>query len=171
MMPKSVLFLIPLCAFLAGCAANPAETATLSTEAQAPVAAVLDEPAVLVDHRVLLLGAEFDVLCRQGGGLVLERLPPLILPGTASIEIAIDPGTYTAVQVGYAIDEGDIAWLPSVTGTASLRTLDVPKETFETGGPRWTFHYQLNLPVAEQECYTGAGGGPRSIVITALPAG
>lgn len=127
------------------------------------------QPAIIVDYEAVVLGAESDVQCRNGGGPQLERSGPRIEAGHGSLHFTVTAGTQTGLQAGYAVDDAEPTWLPVVTGGTREFDVEVAPDAVETDAARWHFWYQLNLPGAEQDCYTGAGTGPRAIRILAQP--
>lgn len=145
----------------AGCVspADPVDAAS----APAPPAPAPAAPVVLVEAgRMPNQALEFDVLCTQGGGHELERVQgALVLPGVTTLTVTVAPSPASSgFQVGHALDEGDVTWLPvAPPGTASTFTIDVPPDAHEADGTRWTFWGQHNVYSAPQDCYTGGGFG------------
>lgn len=164
---------IALVVALAGCTGPSASELPPSPASQPTALPIVSDVVTIVDHDVDLVGVEHDEFCRSGGGPELQRIDgALIRSGTDHLAIHVEVApTYTSLQVGYSIDDGDTTWLePVAGGDRGEFTIPVPLEMTEKSEPRWRFAYQLNLPVAPQECYTGAGSGHRSILIEAVPA-
>lgn len=130
----------------------------------------LSSPLLIVDHDIDLVGLEWDVMCRNGGGPALERTDALIAPGVDHLDVEVTAApTYTSLQVGYSLDNGTVTWLPPVFAGSTRQVIPVPSSAVERVDVRWVFFYQLNLPGVPQDCYTGAGSGARSIRIEAMP--
>jgi hypothetical protein len=179
---RAALPLLLLAVPLAGClgstpasdggAAPAAPTMSLERPTEDPWNGSLRQ--VLVN--VTASGAtEADVLCATGGSVELERDPAgRVLPGAASLEVRVRvDATFTGLQVGYAIDDGRVAWLPTVSNGEATQAIPVRPDQAESsaaGTPlRWRFYHQMNAPPpAEQDCYTGAGAGSWSVAVEAL---
>lgn len=157
--------LLPL--LLGGCVGVPSAD-TADGEAD-PWAGAMRQTLVALDAPA---HEEADVACVFGGVAPLDRAGGRVLDGSGTLEFAVRvDGTYTGLQVGYAIDDGPVTWLDTVAGGSEHTfVVDVPPGTEELprGAHRWSFHYQLNVPNAEQECYTGAGSGAYGILIEAV---
>lgn len=163
-----MLRLIPLALalLLAGCLAPAAPPAAVEADLWGGA-----DRQVLVDIPKGFV-AEWDTLCVQGGGPELGRADGRVLPGTGHLEVrvSVDPG-FTGLQVGYAIDGGDVTWLEVVTASEATFEVPVTPEQAEQpgGGTRWSFFEQMNLPPpATQPCYTGGGAGSWGVAIDAV---
>lgn len=156
---------------LAGCTSAP--TPATASEPLADAWGGSDEQ-LLVD--VAAVGQEFDLACQFGGGPELPRADGRVLEGTDRLRVAVtvEPG-WTGLQVGHALDGGEVTWLGPPLGSGSAEWLvEVAPEQFEApvGAARWSFFEQMNLPEpATQDCYTGGGAGSYAIRITAVRGG
>lgn len=156
---------------LAGCTSAPAPAAEREPPADAWGGS---EEQLLVD--VAALGQEFDVACQFGGGPELPRADGRVLEGTGRLRVAVtvEPG-WTGLQVGHALDGGDITWLgPPLSSGRAEWLVEVAPEQAEApmGAARWSFFAQMNLPEpATQDCYTGGGAGSYTIRIVAVRGG
>lgn len=65
----------------------------------------------------------------------------------------------TGFQVGYAIDDAPIEWLPSVRGSEETFEVPVPDEAVETEVKRWSFYFRHTVERAPTDCYVGGGSG------------
>lgn len=150
------------------------ENAAVETGNSSTDELTLEEPTTIVRIENPPEAFEADAMCLFGGAPALPRVDGNhILPGTETLEVEIEvPPTYTWVQMGYSLDsEEGTTWLEPV-GPGSSETLLVDVDPFQAEGPdetRWTFYKRLQPPNAEQTCYTGAGVGPLSVSVVAMP--
>lgn len=168
-MLRTLLILVPL--LVAGCAAAP-DDPVAPTDAPVDEAPMPTEgPAMLVDaHSGPGFGFEFDVLCESGGGVPLPREENATVSPAHTMFVftyAATPGS-TGVQIGYALDGGDITWLPTVTAGERTEEVEIPPGANETAGQtRWVFWFQQNVEAAPQDCYTGFQLPGRSVTVEA----
>ena len=137
----------------------------------------------LYNHTANIL-YEFDAMCTQGGGVLLERdLPGRVFNGTASVQITLTAAqATTGLQVGYVLDrkptgvestQKGLTWLdPSVRDGTHTWTIPVPAGSNEAPGsdPLWNFYLRLNPAEAPQGCSTGLNAGTRTVIATAVKA-
>lgn len=174
---RRVLLLIAVPLLLSGCLSASDEGAPLADadgDAGTPddgATEVLRSTKVLARKQSSGTAVEFSALCTLGEGPELAR-EALMPPGTQRLRFTVEPGAAAGgIRLGYALDGGDITWLPVVTGMPASFDVDVDVDALETSSARWSFHYQPNLPdPATQPCYTGAAVGAHRLLVEALPA-
>lgn len=160
-----LLVIVPT--LLTGCAEPGPPEPTASKDS--PGASI--ERAILLERSRTAQDASADFLCLFGGDDdPLDRTPARIQPGHARLEVDITvERSYTGYQLGYAIDDGAVTWLPTVAGERKAFEVPIAADQHEGAGePRWSFYEQMNLRGAEQECYTGGGVGAFSVVVKAM---
>lgn len=167
-------FLLPLALLaLPGCLApGPASITSASDAAAEAVVAPAPGPQVLVDvdaREGVPPALELDALCTFGGGVELRRAGGRVPPGVEALVATVKvPITGTGVQLGYRVDDGEVAWLPVARpGQVATFRIPVPEGAHEAEGERWSFGQQHNVFAAPQDCYTGGSVGGWAILVEA----
>lgn len=128
------------------------------------------------------MGFQLDVLCLSGGGVEMRRADGLVLNGTTFLEASVTaPITATGLQLGYVLVTGKpgydetaqkgITWLDAVRDGSRTFRIPMPANGTESpdgDGVLWHFYSRMNVPVAPQDCYTGAMVGDYVLHVDAV---
>lgn len=168
------LGIVGLLIALAGCAAPIPDAVDAAGAAAAPTQSAdawNGTARLLLAERAPGNSVELDLLCQTGGGMEHDRADGRVLAGASHVEVRVSasPAT-TGVQIGYAIDGGEVTWLPVVRDGEATFEIPVTDDLVEApeGKRRWAFWHQMGTPASDDQCYTGANAGDWGFVAEAV---